>query len=195
MLDQSRFVKVADLITNGEPRPEWLLPALQDFSGFISVQRANRKDEGDVEARMVSRARYLRDWLPMYERLGEYGLIDCPDCVKDIQPYLDEVIEFLEKDVVSIVGTPRGRADYRGRLCAAVVGEASGIIRLEVQPNSRSLQQACQAYWQACGQEQTGEFGLHENWIRELNWVRGEGDAWVRRRLEQVSLSHTTSGK
>jgi hypothetical protein len=106
--------------------------------------------------------------------------------VETVLSYLPDVIEFLETEVVA---KKSGRKlDGRRLICAAVAGEAYRRLHARFEPSSEVLQKACEAYWRACGNKQTGS-GEPVNWLRYLKRHRDADDPWVRSILEKFEAS------
>jgi hypothetical protein len=145
------MLEVAKLIA--DPPPLELVARLKRFAKLIAIPRT--EVDTTVEANLLSSALYLRDWLPMYAHLEDpVPGYEVPDCVQDTLTNLEELIEFLQSDLVQTVEPPRlgGRTpDHRKRLCAAVCAGAWRDYHGKIEPHSRYLVDACEAYWRACG--------------------------------------------
>jgi hypothetical protein len=178
---------VAHMIAKGPP-PDWLVQGLEHFREHYLSKRGSDDDEGEVEQRMLSCAKYLELWLPMYIYLSEdpYNF-EYPDYVDTVLGALSEVMDRLETDIAAIPRRSGGpKPDLRKPFCAAICAEAYRLIHGQVEPYSLQLQQACEAYWVACGNSQSGSWGEPKNWIRYLERVRGMDNEWIAARL-----SHT----
>jgi hypothetical protein len=172
---------VAHMIAKGPP-PDWLAPGLAHFHEHFLSKFVSIDNEGEIEQRMLSCAKYLEQHLPMYIYLSEdpYNF-DYLDYVDTALISLYEVIQLLEKDIASIPTRAGGpKPDLRRPLCAAVCAEAYRIIHGDVEPYSLQLQQACEAYWVACGNSETGAWGEPKNWIRYLELARARSNnEWI----------------
>jgi len=184
--ERPSLADVAAKLAKGDP-PPWLIVGLKRLSVIVGL--ANLEPDEETDRRMLEAAKYLEEWLVMYVDLEKLEPeFECPEAVHDCLGALYEVIELLEEDakVPKRAGGPR--PDKRLGLCAAVVSEAyrmlHGVDR--VQPYSPAVQEACEAYWQACGNEPTGRQleGEPRNWERHLKDHRRDDDGWVRSILQ-----------
>jgi hypothetical protein len=177
------FVDVARIIAKGSP-PDWLVRGLEDFSLYFRLPKGD-PDDLEIEKNMLKAARYLDDWLQIYLRLSEPPWnFEYPEAeaVENLSIALFEVIELLEKDINDLPRRAGGpKPDRRRLICAAVIGEAYRLLHEQLEPYSQHLQQACEHYWQACGNEPTGQYGYRRNWERNLQkYVDSGSDDWVR---------------
>ena len=112
-----------------------------------------------------------------------YGF-EIPEEVDTALQALHELIEYLQSELPSARQGGRIR-DGRYRLCAAVCAEVWRRQHDKLEPYSRNLWQACEKYWQACGQPGTSAKGNLDNWEPRLEWVRDGNDADFRDDLER----------
>lgn len=122
---------------------------------------------------MIKAASYLEDelaWFVVVEKL--YGF-EVPEAVDTASQALSDLVEYLE----GMLQSPRKGGpdpDNRRQLCAAVCGYIWQRQHGKLQPYWSPLQEACEAYWHACGQVETGDA---KNWEEFLDLARKE-DAW-----------------
>ena len=160
----------AAMLANGND-PESLAVALADWARLVGFHRA---DDDQDDRDMLLAARILEEKL-QYHVQDHLGL-PTRDYVHAVLIALPELIEFLEAQV-----RPRQKGnrppDSRRRLCAGVCLEAWRHYHGEAEPYSSELQAACEAYWQSCGQPETGDAnGSIRNWQRHLLWARDADD-------------------
>jgi integrase len=169
---------------------------LDYFSLFVSGRKVPaRADEIRDDERMLKAANDLDDNLKVYLHLAEppFELFD-DDEIEHVEHVLDHlwgVIDFL-KERIAEVPTRGGGPTPDGRmfLCAAVVGEAYQFVhnRDRVQPFSPAVEQACEVYWNTCGNKPTGRKhqGEPRNWAEHLKRYRASGgDDFIRSRFER----------
>jgi hypothetical protein len=151
------FDALARTIANGPP-PDWLVPALEYFRGFVAGKRLSDKE-------------YQWVWKHSEEMRWAADVL-----IKDLQrmfgassPDVATAIKVLTKTKNFYRERPRtggGHRPHERRLvCAAVVVEAWKLIRGNVEPRNKAVLEACAAYWQACGQSERDA----ENWWRDTN--------------------------
>jgi hypothetical protein len=181
-----QFGKTAKLLAKGQSLPDWLIPALAHYSPLVGARRSTSDDDRDDQAllkTMLEAARNLERGLPIHVVAAETSGLTIPDCVEATHMQLTELIEYLE----SQLRPPRKGGpipDSRPRICAAVCAEAwrrlyGGKVQpwSEVQPWSREVWQACEAYWQACGNpEKVDHRSRYEDWQPYLQWVKDADD-------------------
>jgi hypothetical protein len=178
------FGDVARIIAKGSP-PDWLVRGLEEFSPFFRLPKGDT-DDLKIEKNMLAAARYLDRWLPMYIRQSDppwnFEYSAEAEAAESLSIALFEMIRLLEEDINAVprrVGGPN--PDRRRPICAGVIGEAYRLIHEQLEPYSQHLQQACEYYWQACGNEPTGQYGYRRNWERFLKeYVARGSDDWVR---------------
>ena len=182
-----QFLEVAKLLANGnDPAP--LAVALASYARLIGVRRLTMDDNKDDEHLLLA-AQILEEKLPYYvqDHLG----LPTPDYIAEILIRLPELIEFLQAQVRP---PQKGNLppDSRRRVCASICLEAWRHYHGEARPYSSELQSACEAYWQACGNPETGNAkGSIRNWERDLVWARDESDEGFR----QDFLHYITTSK
>jgi hypothetical protein len=159
------LVEVAKQLANGAP-PDWLLPHLRKWREIIGNPA---EPDNEVERRLFAAAKYLEDWLPMYARAADKLGVEYPACIDSTMLALEELVPFLASEV----DQPKNSRppDGKRRLCAAVCLEIWRKLRGSVQPYSPNLWAACEAYWQACGHDQTSTTGRLKNWEPFLVWA------------------------
>jgi hypothetical protein len=165
-----QFLKVATMLANGND-PERLAVVLASWARPIGRQRV---DDDEDDRAMLMAARILEEKLPYYVTDHLPGL-STPDYIDQVLDALPELIEFLKAQV----RPPREGnrpPDSRRRVCAAVCAEAWHHYHGEAQPFSSKLQEACEVYWQRCGNPETGDSGSIRNWERHLRWAKDESD-------------------
>jgi hypothetical protein len=168
--DPPTISDVAQKIVGDGSVPDWLVRALEHFSDLVG-----HSDKGNtvVEKRMLEAARYLEEWLPMYVRLEERFGFEQPDWIDELSTALYQAIEFLEDETRPLGKQP----DARFVVCALVVSRAYELVHGK-RSAALGLGEACELYWQACGNEQRGEYGEPLNWRRDLERAKAEPDPW-----------------
>jgi hypothetical protein len=157
---------VAALLAKGPP-PDWLLPHLRQWAEIIG--NPTQADD-EVERKLYAAAKYLQDWLPMYAMAADKLGVEYPLCIDYTTTALEELVPFLASEVDQPTDGPK--PDRKRRLCAAVCLEVWRKLRGSVQPYSPNLWAACEAYWQACGHDQTSTTGRLKNWEPFLVWAK-----------------------
>jgi len=129
---------------------------------------------------LLKAAKLLDSWLPMYALEAD---AECPVEVEDVLTLLPVVIEFLEGDVAEFDAIPPRdggpRPDLRRPVCAAVCAEAYRVVHGQIEPYSQHLQEACEKYWQACGNPETSAVGRLRNWEDYLLLVADQDNEWI----------------
>jgi hypothetical protein len=172
-----RFAKVAALIANGKPAPDWLPRGLAHFHSFVSeapITTQEAKRLRPIIDRMHGDLDYLIKFLPLFQRLP---LLSCPD---DVAVALD-VLPRIRKVLAVIALSPRRkRPNVRRQFCAAVVFEAWSLIHGgRPSPIPDRLREACQEYWEACG----GGAGGIEDWRRHVKEAAATENGLIRKVL------------
>jgi hypothetical protein len=149
---------------------DWLIPHLRQWAEII------RTPPGDdtVERRLFVAAKYLEEWLPMYQLAAEKLDVEYPSSIDDVTTALHELTLFLAGEIDQPKDGPK--PDRRRRLCAAICLEVWRKLHGSVQPYSSKLQEACEVYWQACGHPETSMTGRLKNWERFLVWASERPD-------------------
>ena len=152
------FDAIARVIANDNP-PDWLVPALEHFRAFVASKRSSKKE-------------YQWAWKHSEEMRRAADVL-----IKDLQRIFagvsspDDWIDVLTKIKNFYRQRPRtggGQRPYaQRRVCPAVVVEAWKLIRVDVEPRSKEVLQACADYWQACDQPERDA----ENWWRDTEHV------------------------
>ena len=153
--------------------PDWLPRVLEHYSPLIGA--ANPDDRKDDKL-LLDAARVLENGLRTYSIAEDRFGLRCPECVDTVLGALPELIEYLE---TQIRPPQKGGKlpDSRRLVCAAVCAEVWRLQRGEVQPFSATLQDACEEYWQCCGNTETGDAkGSIRNWERCLREVSKDED-------------------
>jgi hypothetical protein len=153
------FAAVAEIIAKGPP-PEWLVPALKDYSRAIAsgfqVTPALYREYKKRIARMQEAVDTLLKGLPkFYELPGEWAYDELMgEELWDLKTYFDGLSRIPKS----------GRRPHFGRaLCADLVVSYYKRIHGKASPRSEKLYDACEQYWRACGGEPSGDT---ENWRR-----------------------------
>ena len=167
MKPSTGFAHVAELIANGKPQPEWLIPDLELLSPIVRYPRtASARDEAYDQA-MIEAAQKLEQHLRTIVIAEEEFGLGVTDCVETALIVLPELIEFLE----SQLRPPRAGGptpDSRKKVCAGVCADCWQRLHGEIQPHSLKLWKACEAYWQACGHPAISANNLLKHWERYL---------------------------
>lgn len=148
----------AAIIAAGEP-PEWLLAELRRFAPLIGSRRYPPDDLSPAMAAIDC----LDEQLDIYATIEERFGLELPDCIDAASRALTELREFFEEQRLPSRKGGR-RPDGRRKLCAGVCASAWRRLHGKVEPYSSKLQQACEEYWQACGQRETSTTGRLKNW-------------------------------
>jgi hypothetical protein len=161
------FASVIAKLTKGSP-PDWLPRVLAHYSRLVGA-REPTKDDDAADKLLIDAARVLERGLGEYSAAEDATGLELPPCVDTVLGGLPEVIEFLETQV----RPPRkgGPApDNRRLVCAAVCAEVWRLQHGAIQPYSPNLQEACELYWQACGNDETSKSasGRLKNWEPNL---------------------------
>jgi hypothetical protein len=176
-----RFAEVAVSIAKGEP-PEWLLPGLTFFSGFIydanRIPKSTPRQTKRTLDQMDRAAELLIKKLPMLfpTTLG----IELPQDVAIALVVLPHIRERIARGLAKRDKSPEEKRDKASMMspdtCAAVVTEAWERIHGKVEARSDYLYKTCRQYWIACGHEQYEE--SIDNWRYRVEKVAG-GDRLV----------------
>jgi hypothetical protein len=171
--DPPTIADVARMIVGDGSAPDWLVRGLEYLSCMVvGIELA---DDMALEKRMLKAARYLEEWLPMFEwieqRREERFGFEAAEWIDELSTALYQAIEYLEEETASLGKHP----DRRKLMCALVMSRAHELIHGK---RSAALGDACELYWQACGNEHRGEYGHPENWRRNLKAVTDEPDSW-----------------
>jgi hypothetical protein len=151
---------------------DWLPRVLAHYRPLISARKPT-KDDDAADKLLLDAARVLERGLGEYSLAEDAFGLELPDCVDTVLGALPELIEFLETQV----RPPRkgGKApDNRRLVCAAVCAEIWRLQHGDVQPFSPHLQEACEKYWQACGNDETSTTGRLKNWEPFLREVQND---------------------
>jgi hypothetical protein len=122
----------------GAAPPDWLVPALDFFSGFIAsdpVSSKERKQQDKILTRMQDAADYLAKHLPLFTRLS-LGL-RCPD---DVAVAL-AVLPKIKKRLAHAILPKRAGGQHPNverKVCAAVVVEAWRSVHGKPEPESEA---------------------------------------------------------
>jgi hypothetical protein len=127
----------------------------EDYGRLVAGRKLTKEDEAD-EKKVLEAALYLQDVLAAHVE-KRYGF-EIPEEVDTALQALHELIEYLQSELPSARHGGRIR-DGRYRLCAAVCAEVWRRQHDKLEPYSRNLWQACEKYWQACGQPGTSAKG------------------------------------
>jgi hypothetical protein len=161
------LANVAATIANGKSPPEWLAEWLQRHAPLISHGRIDPSDEDRALQRALDAIDVLDGELSFYATIGEVLGFEVPDCVDAASTALTELRYFFEGQ--RRPARKGGRhPDSRRRLCALVCANAWRRIHGDAHPYSGHLQEACEAYWQACGQPETPTTEFLKSWQRQL---------------------------
>ncbi len=174
------FTEVASIIAKG-PAPKWLVLGLEHFSHFIGTKQISAKEQERYKTifkQMHDAADLLIKRLPLFERLP---LGPQPSYITELRQTLPKLRKNLARRRIRKGGR---RPNAQRKFCAAVVVHAWGLIHGKPEPQSTTLLQACNDYWQACGQPDRGDI---ENWRRDAEEAADGRDAWIRRDLARMA--------
>jgi hypothetical protein len=167
----SPFASVIAKLAKGNP-PNWLPRVLAHYRPLIRARKPTKDDDADDKL-WLDAARVLERGLREYSLAEDATGLELPPCVNTVLGELPDLIEFLETQQ----RPPRngGKApDSRRLVCAAVCAGVWHLQHGEVQPFSQTLQEACELYWQACGNRETSATGRLKNWEPFLREVQND---------------------
>jgi hypothetical protein len=158
----SPFFVAAKLIA--DPPPDWLLEEMEKWSAGVSdgmqlapdVYRTVKKHA----KKMLDAIRTLEEGLPVFDKvLGEWEGID------DIGGF--EGLGYYKEQLNRIANLGGGRISHFGKeLCASRVVHLWTKLHGKPSPRSIKLYEACEAYWQACGNPPSSQ--VSDNWRRRV---------------------------
>jgi hypothetical protein len=174
------FEDVARAIAQDDP-PEWLVPALDFFSGYIGSERMTKKDHDWVwkhseQMRWAADA-LIKDLQRIFKGLSSSDVTTAIKVLTKVRNFYRERPR-----------TGGGHILYGQRLtCAAVVVEAWKLLHDgSVEPQSIEVLSACADYWQACdGAERDAK-----NWRRDTEHALAEPDQFVQQGLASYLVAY-----
>jgi hypothetical protein len=155
--------------------PQEALLTLRHWSRLIDSSRKGAGVIGEREDReLIETVRKLQRRLAfeaqVYAGVEAVFGFEAPSVFDDADTSLQEVIDFLERYLPERGGrTPDGRRLICARVCLVLRRKQRGET-----PYSPGLWEACELYWQACGNPATSNTGDLENWRRHLLQARSE---------------------
>jgi hypothetical protein len=184
-IEPKSFADVAAMISAPNPPPDWLAPILEMLSNIIDdkITSKRRVQLDDILERTYQAAVTLNCYLPMYYHL--FGGCRPPDEIAACLGALPWIIRDLKR---ARPKPHKGRKPQPGReICAAIMLESwrwlrSGTGGARTEP----LQDACKAYWAACGCRAIGKDDLRENWRRPLEAALSTDHVWLRDLFRQA---------
>jgi hypothetical protein len=169
MTDRPTLADVAAMIANGEP-PDWLLKELARFAPLVGGRRSDDHEEREDLSRVLAAIDTLEHELYIQALIEEAFGFETPECIDAASPVLFELREFFEEQrIPARRGGPT--PDGRRRICAGVCAGAWRRLHGKIEPYSVRLQDACEAYWLACGHAETSTTGRLKNWEPFLVWT------------------------
>lgn len=172
-----RFTEIACMLAGEKPQ-EWAPRILSRYRVLIGGRKYNRYHDDDLR-KAIAAAEVLEAQLRLYGMAEDDFGFQNPDCVGAALSDLPDVSEFLRDQLLpDTAGGPI--PDSRRRLCAAVCTQIWRRHRGEVQPYSPKHWEACEAYWQACGQPETSKSSNLNTWQRFCEWAaeHDEDEGW-----------------
>ena len=158
------FEQIAALL--GAEGVDWAVDRLRRYAPLVGYHRKGYDDNWDRLA--LEGALNLDIWLSNEARAHEMIGEDVPVEIDQASNALFELMPLIARYIRQPGKRGGPTADNRRWLCAHV---CAGIWReFHDTPNSDTLLQACEAYWQACGQPPTAAdlSGHLRNWKRFL---------------------------
>lgn len=166
MDNRPSFAEVATMLAKGDgDPPKWLINDLAQFAPLIGY-RTKAPDNEDLP-RAIEAIDFLENELCIHGKIEERFGVEMPDCVDAASNALVELRKFISQQIrPSSKGGPI--PDGRRKLCAGICADAWHRLHGKRQPYNPRLQEACELYWQACGQPETSEISFR-NWERFLD--------------------------
>jgi hypothetical protein len=162
--------KVAELI-GGDPQE--VLLVLRHWGRLIDSRHTTDKAKADEDEnkKLIETVRRLQQRLAIEAKIyagieAEFGF-EAPTCFDDADSSLQDVVDFLQEQLSAPRKggpTPDGRRLICARVCLVLWHQHHG----KMQPYSPILWEACELYWQACGNEATSTTQGSSNWTRYL---------------------------
>jgi hypothetical protein len=172
-----KFNEIASMLAGCSPQ-EWAPRILRRYSDLVGRRKFSRYDEDDL-LKAIKGAEALEAVLRQYAMVEDEFGFQNPNGVSAVLVDLPDVIDFLKEQLLP--DTKGGRIpDSRRRLCAAICMEVWHRHRGEVQPFNTKLWEACEEYWQTCGQPETSKHSNLNTWQRFCEWAaeRNDDDGW-----------------
>ena len=139
--------------------PEQLVPKLERFIALVGNPKPTSEDENQDKkliADVRELAKRLERKVQLYATVEKVFGFQAPTIIDDTLTALFELAEYLESQLQA----PRKRGptpDDRRLICATVCAELWRKVHGTLPSYSRNLQEACEIYWQACGNPATSD--------------------------------------
>src|SRR5262245_19564262 len=147
--------------------PEQLVPKLERFIPLIGNPQPTSQDEKQDEkliADVRELAKRLERTVQLYATVEKVFRFQAPTIIDDTLTALFELAKYLE----SQLRTTRKQGptpDDRRLICATVCAELWRTVHGTLQSYSPNLQEACEIYWQACGNPATSNAENLKDWV------------------------------
>jgi hypothetical protein len=157
--------------------PEDALLTLRHWSRLIARPQGAGVISEREDKKLIETVRRLQRLLALEAQVyaGVEALFgfEAPSVFGDADASLQEVTDFLERYLPERAGrTPDGRRLVCARVCLVLWRKQHGET-----PYSPGLWEACELYWQACGNTTTSKTCDWANWKRYLLQARSEAPA------------------
>ncbi len=147
--------------------PEQLVPKLERFIALVGNPKPTSEDENQDKkliADVRELAKRLERKVQLYATVEKVFGFQAPTIIDDTLTALFELAEYLENQLQA----PRKRGptpDDRRLICATVCAELWRKVHGTLPSYSRNLQEACEIYWQACGNPATSDAENLKDWV------------------------------
>jgi len=158
------FEEIATML--GANGADWAINRLRHYARTVGSYRKGYDDSFDRLA--FEGAVHLQTWLMLEARAADEIDEDYPDCIDLADTALAELLPLI----ASYIRQPGKRGgptvDGRRHVCAGIFASIWQEFHPTAGTNSDKLLQACEAYWQACGQPPT--VGVQSGHLRNWKW-------------------------
>jgi hypothetical protein len=148
---------------------DWAIDRLRHYAPAVGSNRKGYDDNFDRLA--LVGALHLQTWLMLEAEAHDLLDEDYPDCIDDADRALVELVPLIEAYIRRPGKRGGPTVDGRRHVCAGICASIWREFHPTAGANSDTLQQACEDYWQACGQPPTAaaQSGHLRNWKRFLD--------------------------
>ena len=173
-----KFTAIARKLAGGQSQ-QWAPRILLRYSVLVGSRKHNHYQQEKDLLGAIKGAEALEAELRLYGIVEEDFGFQNPDCVGAVLSDLPDVIDFLKDQLLPKTGGGP-IPDDRRRICAAVCIGVWRRHRGKVQRFNTKLWEACESYWQACGQPETSKQSNLNTWQRFCEWAaeHEEDEGW-----------------